>query len=117
MTSTVLSADEICAKIDLLMSKFGDFHKVPLPQLYIDRHPEKVKAIHPSLKTTEEMEELKRQEEIIRENEAKENESPLAAPIIAMKESIKCTIESGSRERLVLPPPISEIADLKTIDV
>ena len=101
MTSTVLSADEICAKIDLLMSKYGDFHKVPLPQLYIDRHPEKVKAIHPSLKTTEEMEELKRQEEIIRENEAKEND---------MKESIKCTIES-------LPPPISEIADLKTINV
>lgn len=101
MTSTVLSADEICAKIDLLMSKFGDFHKVPLPQLYIDRHPEKVKAIHPSLKTTEEMEELKRQEEINRENEAKEQ---------AMKDSIKCTIES-------LPAPISEIADLTTIDV
>lgn len=101
MTSTVLSADEICEKIDRLMSKFGDFHKVPLPQLYIDRHPEKVKSIHPSLKTTEEMEELKHQEDIARENEAKEQ---------AMKDSIKCTIES-------LPEPLAEIADLTAIDV
>jgi hypothetical protein len=49
---------DIVDKITKILSKYSDSHKLPLPQIYIDRLPDFCKTMHPSLKTSAEIEEI-----------------------------------------------------------